>query len=81
MEKEQLHMMRHSCQHVLAQAMYDLYPGVKMAMGPATKEGFYGDFELPAGVSISVDDLPKIETLEEIQNEDKELFTSTYKDE
>ena len=56
-----LEAMRHSCQHVLAQAMYDLYPGVKMAMGPATKEGFYGDFELPAGISISVDDLPKIE--------------------
>ncbi len=53
--------MRHSCQHVLAQAMYDLYPGVKMAMGPATKDGFYGDFELPEGVSISIDDLPKIE--------------------
>ncbi len=53
--------MRHSCQHVLAQAMYDLYPGVKMAMGPATKDGFYGDFELPEGVSISTDDLPKIE--------------------
>ena len=56
-----LDAMRHSCQHVLAQAMYDLYPGVKMAMGPATKEGFYGDFDLPDGVSISVDDLPKIE--------------------
>lgn len=61
MENEQLHMMRHSCQHVLAQAMYDLYPGVKMAMGPATQEGFYGDFDLPDGVIISVDDLPKIE--------------------
>ena len=56
-----LEAMRHSCQHVLAQAMYDLYPGVKMAMGPATKEGFYGDFDLPDGVSVSVDDLPKIE--------------------
>ena len=53
--------IRHSCQHILAQAMYDLYPGVKMAMGPATKEGFYGDFDLPEGVVISVDDLPKIE--------------------
>ncbi|MGN1091733.1 MAG: threonine--tRNA ligase [Alphaproteobacteria bacterium] len=56
-----LEAMRHSCQHVLAQAMYDLFPGVKMAMGPATKEGFYGDFDLPDGVSVSVDDLPKIE--------------------
>ena len=57
----QLDAMRHSCQHVLAQAVCDLYPGVKMAMGPATKEGFYGDFEFPEGVVISIDDLPKIE--------------------
>ncbi len=56
-----LSAMRHSCQHVLAQAMYDLYPQVKMAMGPSTKDGFYGDFDLPEGVSISIDDLPKIE--------------------
>lgn len=61
MENEQLSVLRHSCQHVLAQAVYDLYPGVKMAMGPATSEGFYGDFDLPEGISISADDLPKIE--------------------
>ena len=58
---DNLEIMRHSCEHVLAEAMYHLYPGVKMAMGPATKEGFYGDFDLPKGVSLSSDDLPKIE--------------------
>ena len=56
-----INAMRHSCQHVLAQAMYKLYPGVKMAMGPATKDGFYGDFEMPEGIVVSIDDLPKIE--------------------
>ncbi len=60
-EDSLLHNMRHSAEHVLAEAMYHLFPGVKMAMGPATDTGFYGDFDLPEGVSVSVDDLPKIE--------------------
>jgi threonyl-tRNA synthetase len=41
--------------------MYNLFPGVKMAMGPATEDGFYGDFDMPEGVVVSVDDLPKLE--------------------
>lgn len=65
MQNDILHDMRHSSEHVLAEAMYKLYPGVKMAMGPATDDGFYGDFELPEGSVISIDDLPKIE--EEMQ--------------
>ncbi len=73
MEHDILHTMRHSAQHVLAQAVYALYPGVKMAMGPATDEGFYGDFEFPEGVVISSEDLPKIEKKmkEIIKNGDK----------
>jgi len=61
MDQNNLSTMRHSAEHVLAEAMYHLYPGVKMAMGPATKEGFYGDFDLPEGVVLSTEDLPKIE--------------------
>ncbi len=61
MNQNDLSTMRHSAEHVLAEAMYHLYPGVKMAMGPATKEGFYGDFDLPEGVVLSTEDLPKIE--------------------
>ncbi|MDR2481413.1 MAG: threonine--tRNA ligase [Spirochaetaceae bacterium] len=64
-----LFKMRHSAQHVLSYAIELLYPGTKKAMGPATGDGFYGDFELPAGVSIPVTDLPVIEKkMEEIIN-------------
>ena len=40
-----LEAMRHSCEHVLHQAMDELFPGLKRAMGPATKDGFYFDFD------------------------------------
>lgn len=40
-----LEAMRHSCEHVLTMAMLRLYPKLKPAMGPATNEGFYFDFE------------------------------------
>lgn len=52
--------MRHSCEHVLTQAMLRLFPGIKMAMGPATEEGFYFDFD-PGKYKISETDFPKIE--------------------
>jgi len=55
-----LSVMRHSCEHVLTQAMLKLYPGIKMAMGPATDEGFYFDFE-SGKHKISEADFPKIE--------------------
>lgn len=58
---DQLHKIRHSAEHVMAEALYHLYPGVKMAMGPAIEDGFYGDFEFPEGVTITLEDLPKIE--------------------
>ena len=41
----ELRTLRHSSEHVLAEAILKLYPNTKMAMGPATDEGFYGDFE------------------------------------
>ncbi|MDP3093411.1 MAG: threonine--tRNA ligase [bacterium] len=42
---KELWKMRHSCEHVLHQAMIRLYPQFKEAMGPATDEGFYIDFD------------------------------------
>jgi threonyl-tRNA synthetase len=54
-----LQVLRHSTAHVLAQAVCDVVPGTKYAIGPATADGFYYDFELPAPVGS--DDLPKIE--------------------
>jgi threonyl-tRNA synthetase len=58
--KNKLEQLRHSCEHVLTQAMQRLYPEIKMAMGPATDQGFYFDFD-PAGHKISEDDFEKIE--------------------
>jgi threonyl-tRNA synthetase len=59
-QKEWLKAMRHSAEHVLTQAMVRLYPKILMAMGPATDEGFYFDFD-PQGEKISEVDFPRIE--------------------
>jgi threonyl-tRNA synthetase len=56
-----LHLIRHDAAHVLAAAVIDLYPGVKISIGPAIEDGFYYDFEFPDGVSISEADFPAIE--------------------
>ncbi len=39
--------MRHSTAHVMAEAVMDLFPGTKLGIGPAIKDGFYYDFDLP----------------------------------
>ncbi len=68
--------MRHSAEHVLTQAMIRLYgkDKVVMAMGPATDEGFYFDFDHPEGFSISEEDFPKIEEeMRKIKNESQEF--------
>jgi threonyl-tRNA synthetase len=54
-------VLRHSTAHVLAQAVTDLYPGSRYAIGPAIEDGFYYDFELPGGARFSDDDLVRIE--------------------
>jgi len=50
----------HSTSHIVAQAIEQLYPGVKLTIGPAIDNGFYYDIELPDG-SISDKDFPAIE--------------------
>jgi len=45
MEKQNLEKLRHSCSHVMAQAVKELWPEVKVAIGPAIENGFYYDFE------------------------------------
>ena len=52
-------VLRHSAAHVLAQAVCDLWPGTRYAIGPPIEDGFYYDLELPGQVSES--DLTKIE--------------------
>jgi threonyl-tRNA synthetase len=51
--------LRHTAAHILAQAVRRLYPGVKLAIGPAISTGFYYDFDFPQ--SVSREDLAKIE--------------------
>jgi threonyl-tRNA synthetase len=54
-----LHVLRHSAAHVLAQAVCDLWPGTRYAIGPPIEDGFYYDLELPGQVSEG--DLARIE--------------------
>ena len=56
-----LALIRHDAAHVLAAAVTELYPGVKVSIGPAIERGFYYDFEFPDGVVISEDDFEAIE--------------------
>ncbi|HWH11479.1 MAG TPA: threonine--tRNA ligase [Solirubrobacteraceae bacterium] len=58
---EALALIRHDAAHVLAAAVRELYPGVKISIGPAIEQGFYYDFEFPAGVVVSEADFPAIE--------------------
>ncbi len=59
-ENEELHVLNHSCAHLLAQAVKHLYPNAKFWVGPVTTEGFYYDIDL-GDVTLTNDDLPKIE--------------------
>src|SRR3989338_741716 len=54
-----LERLRHSCAHILAQAVQSLFPGVKLAIGPVIKDGFYYDFDYER--SFTDEDLKKIE--------------------
>jgi threonyl-tRNA synthetase len=56
-----LELIRHDAAHVLAAAVIELYPGVKISIGPPIEDGFYYDFEFPDGTSVSEADFPKIE--------------------
>jgi threonyl-tRNA synthetase len=56
-----LWLVRHDAAHVLATAVMELYPGVKISIGPPVDDGFYYDFEFPEGTTLSEDDLPRIE--------------------
>jgi threonyl-tRNA synthetase len=57
-----LALMRHDAAHVLAAAMLELYPGVKISIGPAIDNGFYYDFEFPEGTTVNDADFAAIET-------------------
>lgn len=54
-----LQRMRHSAAHVMAEAIQDLFPGTRFAIGPAIEDGFYYDMELPR--PLTPEDFPAIE--------------------
>jgi len=56
-----LDLIRHDTAHVLAAAVMELYPGVKISIGPPIENGFYYDFEFPEGVTLTESDFPAIE--------------------
>ncbi len=56
-----LWLIRHDAAHVLATAVMELYPGVKISIGPPIEDGFYYDFEFPEGVKVTDDDFERIE--------------------
>src|SRR6187402_129688 len=65
-EKDQLYKIRHSAAHVMAQAVLELYPEAKIAIGPPIENGFYYDFDLGKDEhgkprTFQPDDLEKIE--------------------
>jgi len=56
---ENLEVVRHSAAHVMAEAVQSIFPDARFGIGPAIKDGFYYDFDLPR--SLTPDDLPLIE--------------------
>jgi threonyl-tRNA synthetase len=59
-EDQEVHVLRHSAAHILAQAVKRLYPDAKFAFGPATEKGFYYDIDM-GDVKLTDEDLQKIE--------------------
>ncbi|MFH1380066.1 MAG: threonine--tRNA ligase [bacterium] len=58
-EVTSLDTLRHSCAHLMARAVLELFPGTKLAIGPSIEDGFYYDFEPPK--PFQPEDLPNIE--------------------
>src|SRR4051794_20913860 len=59
--RDALDLIRHDTAHVLAAAVMELYPGVKISIGPPIESGFYYDFDFPPGVTLTEADFPAIE--------------------
>jgi threonyl-tRNA synthetase len=56
-----LWLIRHDAAHVLATAVLELYPGVKISIGPPIEDGFYYDFDFPDGAKLSEEDFERVE--------------------
>ena len=75
-----LDTMRHSCAHLFAQAMRELYGDkVHFGFGPEVENGFYYDFELTDGTKITTEDFPKIEKkMHELADKDFEVVRKEW---
>ena len=60
--EEALELIRHDAAHVLAAAVMELYPGVKISIGPPIENGFYYDFDFPEGTTLSDADFERVES-------------------
>lgn len=74
-EESYLYRLRHSAAHLMAQALTELYPGIKLAIGPPIENGFYYDVEPTA--PIREEDLAKIEAkMKELSKLDQRIVRS-----
>jgi threonyl-tRNA synthetase len=76
-DPESLEVLRHSASHLLAQAVQTLWPGTKVATGPAIENGFYYDLEIPEH-KLTPDDFPKIEAEMERIAKSGQIFELRY---
>jgi len=73
------HVLRHSTAHVMAQAVTQLWPGARFAIGPPIQDGFYYDFELPGGAHFTEEDLARIEErMREIVRQDQRFVREDH---
>ncbi len=71
-DKEGLHILRHSCSHVMAEAVKELWPDVQVTIGPAIENGFYYDFSRKE--PFTTEDFAKIEEkMHEIVKRDEKV--------
>jgi threonyl-tRNA synthetase len=69
-EQSELYRIRHSAAHVMAQAVMEMFPDAKIAIGPPVEEGFYYDFDLPRPLTP--------EDLEVIEKRMREIIAGDY---
>lgn len=71
-DKEGLHVLRHSCSHVMAEAVQELWPNTQVTIGPAIENGFYYDFARKE--PFTTEDFVKIEAkMHEIVKRDEKI--------
>ncbi|MAJ47002.1 MAG: threonine--tRNA ligase [Planctomycetes bacterium TMED75] len=71
-DDEALFLLRHSCAHVMAEAIEELFPGTQLVYGPPVDNGFYYDIAFPDGSAVSSEDFARIEeVMKRIIKEDR----------